>query len=788
MTTSSCPLCGRDDAIGAKDEPRFYVDGRLTACCFHGHEGRGPVVFDAETGSLIRSVELTPHELLYRAAEAEGARGMGAQFLAKYCGIYALSRESIRRANPPFPTEKDWIRALKEEGVLTVAPLYRGARMTGLEVRIVESASIGRTSKWTRVLGERGVYIARPEIQAEAVVVLEGTWDAVAASWDSFENQTAERYAFVSVSASMSPDVVAETLRIHWPGVPVVVLTDQDAAGKRARAKFARLGTLACLPGAGLAKDYRDASQPVRWSALLDAVETALNAPPPGENGNGREKIAFRALDGAIRAKAMGLRDLEAWRFGQRCAGICATKGGALRYFSIRARLHNSMPTSEGQHDFTSILNHPLFRAIRSDYPDLSSVIEGGPTESPVGLQWLPPQFIDDGRHWTEIPAEARKAFARTQGWEPWHGIDPGRPCPDDLRILQDQIRLAYLHVSIPGVPDSEVYERVMVFCLAIALSAFWAEERWQAHQPTGFLPIAYFFGGAGTGKGTASKIIAGLTTGDTRTYGSQRFDGVPDGWVTESILHLPVMFKDELDQFLPHNQLEDLKSYTSGEPLQLRKKFGQDMTLAPKPVVFSSNTLRINADDEATKDRVLLVQLEANTISTKVQRNQAFSRFFDWLNHQGGCSLLHRVGISLHRDFRQTTIPAPRWTRSSVFDAAVTFVCDRIGANADQIMKAADSGKTTAIVQGAPWFEEIQSYISGELSDEDSYHEAPIARVWSIDTAIDRDRKKFQRWFEQLRSTLSAGPVYACGFLVVVSTTGPKTKRMFHFHKTEAS
>ena len=48
-----------------------------------------------------------------------------------------------------------------------------------------------------------------------------------------------------------------------------------------------------------------------------------------------------------------------------------------------------------------------------------------------------------------------------------------------------------------------------------------------------------------------AAKLVALTTAGELRTYGSQRFDGADGTWLTESVLHLPVCFRDELDQFL---------------------------------------------------------------------------------------------------------------------------------------------------------------------------------------------------------------------------------------------
>jgi hypothetical protein len=776
-----CPVCGREDAIAAKDEPRFYRDGRLTAVCFHGHDGRGRVVFDAESGALLQHVELQPHELLYRAAEAEGARGFGAAFLAEHCGVYVCSRKAIQQVQPLLPTEKDWIRAESQSAALTLAPQYLGAEFVGLEVRQIERASGAPCTKWTKMLGARGLYIANPRLQPSTVVIFEGTWDAIAAAWDAFNAGEPHRYAFCSIPAGFGAADLERTLQAHFPGVPALLVTDQDPSGKSARTRLARVATPAILPGCGLAKDYREADPAKRWDALLEAIEHALSVPAPGEE-HGLAKIARRALEGALRAKGQGMRDLEAWRFGQRCAGICAHPRGGRRYFGIRARINDQMPVAEGLHEFTALLGHRLMRKLREDYPDLAATVEGGPTETHMSPAWLPPQFLEDGRHWTEIPQAQRAGYARERGWEPWTGKDPGAPTPADLDATVERLRRAYLHVRIPGVPDSEVGERVAAFCLATALSALWAEERWQAGEPCGFLPITWFFGGAATGKGTAAKICALLVAGEPRTYGSQRFDGGEGGWLTESVLHLPICFRDELDQFLSAAYLEDLKTYASGEPLQLRKKFGSDMTIAPKPVVFSSNALKINEDDEATKDRVNLVQLEPSPISTKAQRNAAFDAFYTWLD-AGGRQVVHRAGILLYRDFRGLPIPPARWTRSQVFDAALDFASARLHLNPDEVIAAAQAAKDLAIRQGLPWFQSLQDYVRHDLAEQASYHEARVAQVFAC-SPDETGTRKLRRWLDQLERAMGVPGRLRLGTWDI--SMGPRTSstnRMLHFH-----
>jgi putative DNA primase/helicase len=73
---------------------------------------------------------------------------------------------------------------------------------------------------------------------------------------------------------------VTRTNQAHFPGVPVLIITDQDPAGKGARKRLKYAGTLGILPGTGLAKDYREAEPKARWESLLGEIERALD--PPG--------------------------------------------------------------------------------------------------------------------------------------------------------------------------------------------------------------------------------------------------------------------------------------------------------------------------------------------------------------------------------------------------------------------------------------------------------------------------------------------------------------------------
>ena len=789
-TSLICPICEKSDAIRCKDDPRFYRDGRLTAICFHGHGNGFPVTFDAETGAAIQHKALEPFEALYRVLEAGGARGFGPAFLADHCGIYQVTKAALEAVAVPFPSMQDLQAAEDQGAVIMAAPLYDGAAMVGLELRMLE-VSQQKVTKWTKTLGATGIYISNPQLQPRAVVDFEGIWDAVSAAWDAF-NHDALDYAFTSIKAGTRADLVVRTHEAHFPGVPVLIITDQDGAGKGARRRLRKAGTLAILPGAGLAKDYRAADPKIRYEALLTGIEQALDHGATDPNAeSGTDKIAHRALDGALRAKQSGARDLEAWRFGQRCAGICRAPTGGKRFFSIRASIHGRTPVAEGLYDFEAVQAHRSLFDIRRDHPNLASVIDAGPTENPMSPEWKPPIFVEDGRHWSEIPADQRKAYACSRGWEPWNGKDVGPFDEDDLRDALGQVVGAYGYTITPGVPSSDVGYRVFIFALATSLCALRAEELWQQEQPTGFLPWLWAYGEPATGKGTVAKIIAAMVSGQTRTYGSQRFGGEKEAsWLTESVIHLPVAFKDELDQFMDRTALEDLKTFIAGEALQKRKAYGTDMTISPRPVVFATNELKVNSDDVATKERIILLQLDKNKVAPDHVRNNAFETFRAWFQEEG-CEALHRVGIHFYKEFRKVSFQKSRWTRSAMFDSAIEIVCQQLGRDPTAVMDPSNASKEAAILHGSPWYRSLSDFVQHDLVPGQTPQQALAVDVWGLNPGNDSDMKKLRRYLGSFGDAArEAGGHLQIGELYIKPSpfNAPAAKRIFIFeHCAEA-
>lgn len=785
--TLSCPVCEKSDAIRSKDDPRFYKDGRLTAICFHGHGNGKPVTFDAETGTLLTHMPLELHEAFYKVLETGGARGFGQAFLAEFCGIYQVTPKALEAVAVPFPTIQDLQEAEDEGAVIMAAPLYDGGAMVGLELRKVE-VSTAKVGRWFKVLGAQGLYIANPAVQPKAVCTFEGVWDVVAAAWDAFNNGTPVDYAFTSIKAGTSAQVVIRTHAAHFPGVPVLIITDQDGAGKGARAKLKRAGTLAILPGTGLAKDYRAADPKARWDALLTGIEQALDQGAPTTGETGATLTARRVLEGALKGKRTGMRDLEAWRFGQRCGGICKAVTGGKRFYAIRASIHGRPAVSEGLYEFEAIQTHRMLQDIRQEFPNLASSIDAGPTENPMSPEWKPPVFVEDGRHWSEIPTRERKAYACARGWEPWTGKDVGPYDEDDLRDALGQVVGAYTYTITPGVPSSDVGMRVFIFALATAVCALRAEELWQLEQPTGFLPWLWAYGEPATGKGTVAKIIAAMVSGQTRTYGSQRFGGEKEAsWLTESVLHLPVVFKDELDQYLDRSALEDLKTFIAGEALQKRKAYGTDMTIPPRPIVFATNEIKINTDDTATKERIILLQLDKNKHAPDQVRNNAFESFRGWFQ-EDGYEAFHRIGIHFYKQFRHIPILKSQWTRSAMFDTAISMVCKELGRSPDVVMDPSNASKEAAILQGSPWYRSLLEFVQHDLVPGVETQQVLAMEVWALNPNNESDLKKLRRYLGAFEDSIRDVGFLHVGGLCVRPTPfhSAAPKRMFIFSKYE--
>ena len=774
-----CPFCDRQDAVRCRDDPRFYFQGRLVAICFHGHGGRGALRFDAETGSLLtQAPPVQVFEWLYQEAIPKDARGLGGNFLAEHCGIYAIEREAIQKVNPKVPREADWLRAIKQGGVLTAAPLYREDRMVGLQFKIVSEHSLGNPTSWIRTLGAEGggIYIANTRLQPTVVVVFEGVWDAVHGAWDAYQAGEPHRYAFVGVSAATSPEVLLRTLNRFFPGVPVLILTDQDAAGIAARKRFAKVGTLAILRGAATAKDYRDANPAIRWNLLLEAMETALNGPQPGEE-TGLQEVARLALENAAHGVAQGLPPILAWRFGQRCAGICAEPRRLRGLFALRARLEDGQVVAEGQHEFSAILGHPLMRELRQTHPKLTSIIEGGVTESPCSPAWRPPQFLDDGRHWTEWPARDRTRLAQSHGWAPWTGLDPGPPLPTDLADFQQQVTAAFAHSMLPGQLAGSVGGHLAVLALALALSAYAAEEQWLRQRSTGFVPGLWVYGAPHSGKGTFAKLVAVATTGLLRTYGNQKFGGEAWPWLTESVLHCPVVFKDEVELQFDAAHRGDLKAFLGGEALQLRKKFGHDETIYPRPVLITSNRMTLPATDTALLQRMVLVNLEPAPASSFQARDDAYRTFYDWLEHGPGAKCLYRLGIAFYRDFRgQPGSPATRWTRSGLFDTAVSFVAARLGQEPDAIMAPLCTRRLEPDRSQYAWHQALRDLGQGIVRLHGT-HQMNLLSALGLSQS-ESDLRKFRRWRDSLDQAAQQGALTIEGVTFTLGPPGPPTSR----------
>jgi len=755
-TQHICPVCHQDDAVRCRDDPRFYLNGKLMGICFHGHSGKGPVRFEVETGNLIsQAPAIQDFERLYLEATEDNARGFPGPFLAEYCGIYCLSREAIHRANLPFPNERDFLQAQKVGGIITVAPLYSRGHMSGIQCRTVMQGAAVEPKKRFQTLGVAGCYIANTLIQPQVVVVMEGVWDAVAAALDAFNAGEPHRYAWVGISANHSAQDLKQTLDSFFPGVPVLVITDQDSAGIAARRRFSAVGTLAILNGVGLAKDYRYARPNLRWPALLEAMELAINGAPPGQE-TGLAKVARRALEGAKRAMGSGEGVHQAWRTGQRCGGCCMANYHNKKIFSLRT-LVAGKPVAEGQHEFSAVLGHSLMREIRQTYPDLAAIIEGGVTEVCWSPDWCPPQFLADGRHWTEIPESNRDLMAQENGWEPWQGCNPGPPEPTDLDVFVGMALGLFECSCTPVNPLVSPGHQVAVISLAMALSAFAAEESWRHKKSIGFLPGVWIYGGPGSGKGTVATIVAAATTGAMETYGNECFDGFPWAWLTESVLHCPVAYRDEIEVPFSAPERGDLKAFLAGEALHLRKKYAAGMSIYPRPVLFTANRMTL-PNDPALLQRIIRWNLEPDLGLPVQKREDRFAEFYQWLKYDGGTNCIYRLGLALYRQFR-TAKPSlsTRWTRSSIFDGAVAFIANRMGLNPDSIMIPLGTREIDPGLASTSWYQALQQTVV-RFSAEVLHVELNLMEALGL-TRSDSDLRKLRRWVEDIDNVARRGP-----------------------------
>ena len=325
-----CPVCNSEEVIYTTSA-RYKVEGRPTALCPHAeaHARAGfsprPVTFFADTGEATQTLAMAPFESIYHAgvpmSVQEDGRCFSGHFLDEFAGVRGLSRRVVdllvadSTLKPHLPSPKLMAESEAEGWPFLMAPLYAGGGMVGLELRYFcresaqrpgDSNRIGSTRS-TRTIGERGVYLTDAFCSPRAVVLFEGTWDAISARWDAFDNQNGE-FVFAGMTANTSAKTVSQALRRYFPGIPIIVVGDRDRPGVQAMARLRKLFPAAVLQGLNDPdgkgpKDYRAADPAKRWPALLSAVEEGLEEwerRKLGGDPDGRREVVIGSQESEI--------------------------------------------------------------------------------------------------------------------------------------------------------------------------------------------------------------------------------------------------------------------------------------------------------------------------------------------------------------------------------------------------------------------------------------------------------------------------------------------------------
>jgi P4 family phage/plasmid primase-like protien len=276
------------------------------------------LVFFTDTCEVVKIIERPWWERVYLNGIEVSVRGFGAPFLAKNCGAVGIGMQSFEGV--PEIVGHRWLSNMvidagsNDQQVLAV-PLYRGAKKVGIEVMAFLRSSprpgerAYRSGTQRGIAGDSGLYVLNSACNPRAVVVFTGAFDAITAAWDAFEAQNGE-LAFASASDGIRAEIVKETCHALFPGVPVLLCSDSDDSGKKARKKLEKVATPIQLSGC-TGKDYRAAEEGRRWKALLTEVEKAIQAheaqailgPVP------LDKLSANELGAAFQEKHRLLRD-----------------------------------------------------------------------------------------------------------------------------------------------------------------------------------------------------------------------------------------------------------------------------------------------------------------------------------------------------------------------------------------------------------------------------------------------------------------------------------------------
>ncbi len=208
-------------------------------------------------------------------------RGFPGEFLFRKCGVSVVTTADIAEVMPDNHGLWNWAQRLEQaDHVITELAIQRGSDHVGAQLRGFPrmGGNVQPLPDLIRTIGSaEGLYIPPcTGVLPSVVVIHEGAWGAIAATWDAEEYQSQEIFSVAALSASTRPETIQSTLSLIFPGVPRFSVFDQDPAGIKLREKTLDIAKPITISGAGQGKDYRDLIPGLRFERLSEIVRAEL--------------------------------------------------------------------------------------------------------------------------------------------------------------------------------------------------------------------------------------------------------------------------------------------------------------------------------------------------------------------------------------------------------------------------------------------------------------------------------------------------------------------------------
>jgi len=280
-----CPKCKRSDALGRRYRG---AGGRWQQTC-HGIKREGHwgfnLHFNPDTGEVLTATDGIHARIIAAMEDGEAVplRGFEGEFLADTCGITALSATKMdAHFGGVMPQIVVWGREMEESGFLVAQfPIHRGPHVIGVQLRALRPHEDQPHDRHQiRMFGQaNGLFIPHFIGQnPSAVVIFEGPWDAVAATFEADLFQRKDIFSVAILSAEVTAATIKSTLDMIFPGIPRFSHFDQDVAGIAARMATMSVAQPILITGAGPGKDYRDLIPEIRFERLVEIVRRELMA------------------------------------------------------------------------------------------------------------------------------------------------------------------------------------------------------------------------------------------------------------------------------------------------------------------------------------------------------------------------------------------------------------------------------------------------------------------------------------------------------------------------------